>query len=125
MGTDGSVSYLFQKIGQITFAPGVNEEKVMEIALEANADDVMVYDDKSIDVTTSPEVFPVVKEAMEKAGLKPDAAEVTLAASVQVPITDDESAEKIMRLIDMLEDLDDTQEVYTNAEIAEDILAKL
>jgi YebC/PmpR family DNA-binding regulatory protein len=125
MGTDGSVSYLFQKKGQLTFAPGVNEEKVMEVALEAGADDVVVYDDKSIDVTTSPEAFLNVKNAMVAAGLTPAQAEVTLAAATNVPVNDKEMAEKIIRLTDMLEDLDDVQEVYSNAEISEEVLAEI
>lgn len=125
LGTEGSVSYLFNKSGQITFAPGANEEKVMEVALEAGAEDVVVNDDKSIDVTTSPENFLSVKNAMTAAKLVPVNAELTLAASVNVPISDKDTAEKIMRLNDMLDDLDDVQEVYTNADIAEEVLEAL
>lgn len=125
MGTDGSVSYLFQKTGQLTFAPGTDEERVMDLALEAGADDVIVNDDKSIDLTTSPESFLKVKNAMVAAGLEPVQAEVTMAASTNVPITDKEVAEKIMKLTDMLEDLDDVQEVYSNADITEEVLAEL
>lgn len=125
MGTDGSVAYLFRTVGQITFPPGVNEEQVMEIALDAGADDVVVNDDKSIDVTTSPESFLLVKNAMVKAGLEPAQAEVTFAANINVTVSDKDIAEKILRLTDMLEDLDDVQEVYTNADIAEEILAAL
>ncbi len=125
LGTDGSVAYLFSQSGQITFAPGANEEKVMDLALEAGADDVVVNDDKSIDVTTSPENFLHVKDMMVKAGLQPVQAEVTLVASTNVPITDKDTAEKITRLVDMLEDLDDVQEVYSNADITEEVLAEL
>jgi len=125
MGTDGSVAYLFQTLGQLTFAPGAAEDKVMEAALDAGADDVVANDDKSIDVTTSPEAFVAVKEAMLAAGLQPVHAEVTFAAANNILITDKEVAEKIIRLIDMLEDLDDVQEVYSNADIAEEILVQV
>lgn len=125
LGTEGSVAYLFQKSGQITFAPGVNEERAMELALEAGADDIIVNDDKSIDVTTTPDAFEQVKKAMMDAGLEPVHAEVTFAAATNVPISDKDNAEKIMRLIDMLEDLDDVQEVYSNADIAEEVLAEI
>lgn len=125
LGTDGSVSYLFSQMGQLTFAPGANEERVMEIALDAGADDVIVNDDKSIDVTTTPDSFTRVKNAMVAAGLEPVQAEVTMAASTNVAITDKDTAEKIMRLNDMLEDLDDVQEVYSNADIAEEVLAEI
>lgn len=125
MGTDGSVAYLFHKTGQITLAPGAPEEKIMEIALEAGADDIVVNDDKSIDLTTTPETFLAVKNALIKAGFTPEQAEVTMAAEVNTEISDKEIAEKILRLTDMLEDLDDVQEVYTNADIVEEILAEL
>ncbi len=122
LGTEGSVAYLFNKTGQMTFAPGVDEERVLELALELCAEDVIVNDDKSIDVTIAPDIFLQVKKAMLAAGLQPAQAEVTMAATLQVAITEKESAEKLVRLIDMLEDLDDVQEVYTNADIAEEAL---
>lgn len=125
LGTDGSVSYLFQKTGQLTFAPGVDEERVMDLALEAGADDVIVNDDKSIDVTTSPDAFLRVKDAMINAGLQPVQAEVTMAAATNVMIDDKDLAEKMVRLNDMLEDLDDVQEVYSNADFAENVLAQM
>jgi YebC/PmpR family DNA-binding regulatory protein len=125
MGTEGSVSYLFKESGEISLAPGADEERVMEIALEAGADDIVVHDDKSIDLTVSPEAFQLVKDAIAKAGFQPVHAEVTMAADVNVPVTDKEVAEKLLRLTDMLEDLDDVQEVYTNAEIDEEIMAEL
>lgn len=125
LGTDGSVSYLFKKSGQITFAPGADEERVMELALESGADDVIVNDDKSIDVTTQPEDFMTVKRAMTAQNLDPVQAEVTMVASTYVAIQDKELAEKVMRLTDMLEELDDVQEVYTNADIAVEILENL
>jgi YebC/PmpR family DNA-binding regulatory protein len=125
LGTDGSVSYLFSKTGQMTFAPGADEERIMDIALESGAEDVVVNDDKSIDVTTKPEHFVTIKEAMSAIGLMPAVAEVTMTASLQISITDKEIAEKIIKLTDMLEDLDDVQEVFTNADIAEEVLAVL
>lgn len=125
LGTEGSVSYLFSELGQLTFAPGADEERVLEIALEAGADDVIINDDKSIDVTTSPDTFQQVKTAMQRADLEPVQAEVTLVAANQISIADKEIAEKIMRLTDMLEDLDDVQEVYSNADINEEVLAEI
>jgi len=125
LGTDGSVAYLFNEMGQITFAPGADEERLIELALEAGAEDVVVNDDQSIDVTVKPESFLHLRKAMQMAGLQPAHAEVTLAATLQVAITDKEAAEKIIRLTDMLEDLDDVQEVYTNADVAEEVLAEL
>lgn len=125
LGTDGSVAYLFNEMGQITFAPGVDEERVMELALESGAEDVIVNNDKSIDVTVKPEFFLQLKKAMLTAGLQPAQAEVAMVATLQTAITDKEVAEKLIRLTDMLEDLDDVQEVYTNADIAEEVLAEL
>jgi YebC/PmpR family DNA-binding regulatory protein len=125
LGTEGSVAYLFKQEGQLTFAPGANEERVMEIALETGADDVNVNDDKSIEVITQPEVFHKVKEAMVAAGFQPEHAEITLAATTNVPVDDSETAEKIIRLSDMLEDLDDVQEVYSNANISEELMGQL
>lgn len=125
LGTDGSVAYLFNQRGQITFEPGVNEEKVLEIGLEAGAEDVVVNDDKSIEVMTTPEDFLRVKNAMLNAGLEPVQAEVTMAAAIAVAVADVDAAEKILRLNDMLEDLDDVQEVYSNADISEEVLSQL
>ncbi|MDR3492750.1 MAG: YebC/PmpR family DNA-binding transcriptional regulator [Gammaproteobacteria bacterium] len=125
MGTDGSVSYLFKKLGQLTFAPGINEEKVTDLALELGAEDLVVNDDKSIDVTTTPETFEEIKSAMEKAGLQPAQADITMVAATNAEITDKDTAEKLLRLTDMLEDLDDVQEVYSNADISEEILAEI
>jgi YebC/PmpR family DNA-binding regulatory protein len=123
LGTDGSVAYLFTKKGVLTFAPGINEDKMMEAALELGADDVITNDDGSIEVTTSPEMFLTVKEALIKQGLEPADADITMLASTNVSITDKEAAEIVTTLIDALEDLDDVQEVYTNADIAEEALA--
>ncbi|CAN5211589.1 YebC/PmpR family DNA-binding transcriptional regulator [soil metagenome] len=124
LGTDGSVAYLFTKRGQFTFAPGNNEDHIMEIALEAGADDVQSNEDGSIDVLTTPEDFSTVKAALQQAGLSADGATITQLASLQVSL-DKESAEKMLRLVDMLEDLDDVQQVYSNADIADDIMAEL
>jgi YebC/PmpR family DNA-binding regulatory protein len=125
LGADGSVSYLFKKHGIITFAPGSDEDKIMEIALEAGADDVITNDDKSIDVITTWENFSPVKDVIENAKLKPVNAETTMLASMKAPINDAETAEKIIRLIDTLEELDDVQNVYSNEDIATEILEKL
>ena len=125
LGTDGSVAYLFQKLGQITFAPGADEERIMDIALEVGADDVIVNDDKSIEVMTSPDNFLSVKNAMTQTNLKFEEADVMMIAGTHVPITDKEIAEKIIRLTDMLEDLDDVQAVYSNADISEEVLAEM
>ena len=121
LGTDGSVAYMFSKQGIISFAPGVDEESVMEAALEAGAEDVVVNDDGSVDVMTTPEEFSVVKQAMQLDGLKPDNAEVTFSASGSAEL-DQETAEKLLRMIDTLEDLDDVQDVYTNADISDEIM---
>jgi YebC/PmpR family DNA-binding regulatory protein len=125
LGTDGSVAYLFSKTGQLTFAPGADEEKIMEIALESGAEDVIVNDDKSIDVTTKPEFFLTVKKNMQEKGIEPAQAEIAMSAMQPVLVHDKETAEKIMKLTDMLEDLDDVQDVFTNADIAEEVLTEL
>ncbi len=124
LGTDGSVSYLFEKKGIISYAPGADEDAIMEAALDAGADDVVANDDGSIDVFTTPEDFSNVKQAMQDAGLKADHAEVSFEASTKAEM-DQEGAEKLMRLVDALEDLDDVQEVYSNAEISEEIMESL
>ncbi|MBL4567117.1 MAG: YebC/PmpR family DNA-binding transcriptional regulator [Porticoccus sp.] len=124
LGTDGSVAYLFTRIGQISFAPGGDEEKIMDAALEAGAEDVVTNDDQSIDVMTAWEEFAAVKDAMIAAGLEPDNAEVTMLASITVPL-DKDGAEKALGLIDSLEDLDDVQNVYTNADISLEVMEQL
>lgn len=125
LGTDGSVSYLFKKQGQITFAPGLDEERLMEHALELEAEDVIVNDDKSIEVITTPENFITVKQGLTKAGFQPAEADVIMRAATSVAINDKDTAEKVMNLIDMLEDLDDVQSVYSNAEIVDEVLSEL
>jgi len=124
LGTNGSVSFLFNKIGMITFAEGSDEEKVMEAALEAGAEDVIVSNDTSIDVTTSSENFISVKEAMQEQGLQPQQADIIMQATTTVDLNL-EDAQKAMKLIDALEDLDDVQKVHSNAEISEEVMANL
>jgi len=124
LGTDGSVAYLFSRKGQISFAPGADEEQVMDVALEAGAEDIEANDDGSIDVTTPWEELSAVKSALEAAGLAPEAGEVTMIASTTVPV-DASGAETIMGLVDALEDLDDVQNVYSNVDIPDDVLAEL
>lgn len=125
LGTDGSVAYLFKKQGQLTYAPGVDEERLMEKALEVGAEDVIVNGDKSIDIITTPETFMIIKQNLVKSGFRPEQAEITMLPGAYIPITDKETGEKVMNLIDSLEDLDDVQTVYSNAEIAEKILTEL
>jgi YebC/PmpR family DNA-binding regulatory protein len=124
LGTDGSVAYLFNRIGQITFAPGADEDQVMDVALEAGAQDMVAHTDGSLDVTTAWEELGAVKSALEEAGLVPEDAEVTMIASLAVPV-DASGAETIMGLVDALEDLDDVQNVYTNVEISDEVMAAL
>lgn len=124
LGTDGSVAYLFTKTGVISYPAGVDEDRVMEAALEAGADDVVTNDDGSVDVLAGPDQFETVRDALSGAGLTPENAEVTLRASTSVALGQ-EDAEKMLRLLERLEDLDDVQNVYSNADISEDILAKL
>jgi YebC/PmpR family DNA-binding regulatory protein len=119
MGTDGSVAYLFNKVGVLNFEPGTPEDEVLEVAMEASADDIVTEDDGSIEVVTSPEVYDGVVRAMEQAGLSPANAEITMRASLEVEL-DVESGQKIIRLLDALEDLDDTQAVYSNADIPDE-----
>jgi len=120
LGTDGSVAYLFSKQGQITFEPGADEDTIMEVALEAGADDVVTNDDGSVDVVTTQEDFTAVNDALAAAGLETVNAEVTMVASVSVDL-DAETGAKVMKLIDMLEELDDVQNVYHNAEIPDEV----
>ncbi|MGM8227235.1 YebC/PmpR family DNA-binding transcriptional regulator [Cellvibrio sp. ARAG 10.3] len=124
LGTDGSVAYLFSRKGQISFEPGIDEDKLMEAALEAGADDVTTNDDGSYDVMTSFEDYLNVKDSLLAAGFKPANADIAMIPSVTVPL-DKEGAEKILGLIDMLEDLDDVQNVYTNADIPDDVMEQL
>jgi YebC/PmpR family DNA-binding regulatory protein len=124
LGTDGSVAYLFSKAGVLSFGADLGEDRVMEPALDAGAEDVVVNEDGSVDVLTTPDQFEAVRDALRAAGLMPESAEVTLRAGASVKL-DQEDAEKMIRLIERLEDLDDVQNVYSNADISEDILAEL
>jgi len=124
LGTDGSVSYMFEKQGVLNFPAGSDEDTIMDAALEAGAEDVITDDDGSIEVLTAPDSFMDVKEALEAAGLKADNAEVTMRAENK-SVLDKDGAEKMLRLIDRLEDLDDVQNVYSNADISDDVLAEL
>lgn len=124
LGTDGSVAYLFSKIGQLSYGEGADEDQIMEVALESGADDVVANDDGSVDVITAWEDFLSVKDAMVAAELTPDHAEVTMQPATTVEL-DKSGAEKIMGLVDMLEDLDDVQNVYTNADIPDAVLAEM
>jgi len=116
LGTEGSVAFQFKHVGQFVFAPGLSEDKVMEVALEAGADDVITDDDGAIEVLCAPSEFEAVKEALEKAGLKPDMAEVTMRAENTIALSG-EDAQRMQKLLDVIEDLDDVQEVYHNAEM--------
>ena len=124
LGTDGSVAYLFNKQGMLNYAPGADEDAIMEVALEAGAEDVVTNEDHSVDVISTPEDFSALKEALLAADLLPENSEVTFNASTTVQLGRDD-AEKLLRLVDALEDLDDVQEVYSNAEIDDEILASL
>ena len=124
LGTDGSVSYLFTKQGFIGFATGDDEDQIMEIALDSGAQDVITNDDGSIDVITSPEEFFTVKDALADAGLESAHSQVTMEPSIRVELNL-QDAEKFMKLIERLEDLDDTQEVYHNADISDEVMAQL
>lgn len=124
MGTSGSVAYMFKNLGIMNFAPGVDENALMEAALEAGADDVVGEEDGSVEVVTSPETFGAVQNALVAAGFTPDNAEVTMRAD-NLTALDVETAEKLLKLVDALEDLDDVQEVYTNADIPDEVLEAL
>jgi len=124
LGTTGSVSYLFSKVGMLNYPEGSDEDNIMEAALEAGADDVVVNDDSSIDVITPAENFISVKEAMQASDLKPERGDVTMQASTSVELTL-EDAQKVMRLVDTLEDLDDVQNVHTNADFSDEVMAQL
>jgi YebC/PmpR family DNA-binding regulatory protein len=118
MGTEGSVAFQFKHCGQLVFAPGTNEDKVMEVALEAGAEDVITDDDGAIEVLTGPGEFEAVKAALEAAGLKPEVAEVTWRAENPIEVTGEDAA-RMQKLLDVIEDLDDVQDVYHNALLSE------
>jgi YebC/PmpR family DNA-binding regulatory protein len=116
LGTDGSVAFNFKHCGQFLFAPGTSEDKVMEAALDAGADDVATNDDGSVEVTCAPGDFSAVQSALEKAGLRPELAEVTMKPLTETVLAG-EDGEKMQKLLDVLDDLDDVQNVYTSASI--------
>src|SRR3989475_7496373 len=116
LGTEGSVAFQFKHCGQLVFAPGTSEDKVMEAALEAGAEDVITDGDGAIEVITAPGDFEAVKNALETGGLKPEIAEVTMRAENRIALSG-EDAQKMQKLLDVLEDLDDVQDVYHNAEL--------
>ena len=124
LGTDGSVAYLFNKVGQLSFPSDSDEDHIMEIALEAGAQDVVRNEDNSIDVLTAADDFYTVTETMAKAKLVPAQAEVTMRATTPTAL-DLETAQKMLRLFDLLEELDDVQQVYSNADISDEIMNQL
>lgn len=124
LGIDGSVSYLFSKKGVITFASGLNEDTIIDAALNAGADDVITYNDGAIDVYTAPELFGAVKDVLEAAGLVAESSEVSMISTTYTEL-DKESALKLLHLINILENFDDVQEIYHNGEISDEITASL
>jgi len=124
LGTSGSVAYLFEKKGSIVFAAGSDEEKILEVALEGGAEDMQTHSDGSFEVLTTPEKFGAVKDALSHAGLEPESSEVTMVASTEAEL-DLESAEVLLKLVDHLEDLDDVQNVYSNANISDEVMSQL
>jgi YebC/PmpR family DNA-binding regulatory protein len=121
LGQDGSVAFLFTKTGVLSYPAGTSEDGIMEAALEAGADDVVVDQDGSIEVLTTPEAFHAVVETMGKRGLKPGQAEIQQHATTSIPVTG-EDAEKLLKLLEALDDLDDVQSVYSNANFPEELL---
>jgi len=124
LGTDGSVAYMFHKLGILSYPTGSDEDAIMDAALESGADDVVTHDDGSIDVMTTADDFIQVQEAMSALNFVPEHAEVTFKADNMTPVEFDD-AEKILKLIDMLEELDDVSEVYTNADFSDEVMAQL
>jgi YebC/PmpR family DNA-binding regulatory protein len=124
LGTDGSVAFLFSKQGILSYAPGTSEEQLMEVALEAGAEDIVEQDDGSFEVRTTPDNYLDAKEALVEAGLEPDNGEVTMVPFTTVEL-DRDGTESNLKLIDMLEDLDDVQNVYSNAEFSDEVLQEL
>lgn len=125
LGTSGSVAYLFSQTGLICFEANHDEDKILDAALEAGANDVLTNQDGTIDVITNPDNMVTIKETLMAAGLTPNHAEITMLASTEASIDEEDSARKMVRLSDMLEDLDDVQNVYSNADIPDNIMNKL
>ena len=124
LGTDGSVSYLFNKAGVLNYPAGISEDELMEVALDAGAEDIIMSEDGSAEVITPSADFETVKQALIEAKLEPESASVTMRASTTSELNA-KDAEKMIRLLENLEDLDDVQEVYSNADISEEILASI
>ncbi|MEM7431860.1 MAG: YebC/PmpR family DNA-binding transcriptional regulator [Pseudomonadota bacterium] len=124
LGTDGSVNYLFAQVGQLMYPAGSDEDAVMEAAIDAGADDVIVADDQSIEVLTDPSDFESVRDRMTQAGLEAESAQLTMRASTNAEL-DVKEASSMIKLLDMLEDDDDVQQVYSNADISEEVLAQI
>ena len=124
LGADGSVSYLFNHVGQLLYPGDADEDAIMEAAIEAGAEDVIVEDDGSIEVLTEPTEFEVVRDAMHGAGYEPETAQLTMRASTNAEL-DVKEAASMVKMLEVLEDLDDVQEVYSNADISDDVLAQI
>jgi YebC/PmpR family DNA-binding regulatory protein len=124
LGADGSVNYLFNHVGLLFYPEGSDEDAIMEAAIEAGAEDIVVDDEGSIEVLTDPGDFERVRDAMRNAGHEPESAELTMRASTSAELDLDDAA-AMVKLLEMLEDLDDVQEVYSNADISDDVLAQL
>jgi YebC/PmpR family DNA-binding regulatory protein len=122
LGTDGSVAFMFRKVGVLSFVAGADEDRITEVAIDAGAEDVVTYPDGAIDVLATPDTFAAVVGAMQAAGLKPDIAEVTLRADNDIAVSG-ETAQQVAKLLAWLEDLDDVQNVYSNADLGEDAYA--
>lgn len=124
LGADGSVNYLFDQVGQLVIPSGVDEDELMEVAIDAGAEDVIADNDGSVEVLTAPADFEQVRDAMVEAGIKPDDAQVTMRATTSAELNVKE-ASSMVKMLEMLEDLDDVQEVYSNADISEDVLKQI
>ncbi len=124
LGADGSVGYLFNHVGQLLYPPGSDEDAIMEAAIEAGAEDVIVDTDHSIEVLTDPSEYETVRNKMKKAGFKPESSQLTMRASTNSELGPKEAA-SMVKLLEVLEDLDDVQEVYSNADISDDVLAEI
>ena len=124
LGADGSVNYLFNHVGQLLYPAGSDEDRIMEVAIEAGAEDVLTDDEGSIEVLTAPAEFETVRDAMQTAGLEAESATLTMRASTDASL-DVKEASSMIKMLEMLEDLDDVQAVYSNADISEDVLAQI
>ena len=124
LGTSGSVAYLFEKKGSIVFASGSDEEKILEVALEGGADDMVIHSDGTLEVVTTPEKFGAVKDALSAVSLTPESSEVSMVAATEAEL-DLETAQVLLKLVDHLEDLDDVQNVYSNASISDEVMSQL